>query len=226
MSTSMSTTESASLSTPPPPEAGHHVMVCRMEAGVYVRVAQWDMLDVPVASVAGPEDLRLAKAVVQRLAKHLRGAAVDAMGKPDEHQSARGAASRMTEAICHAAEKWPMLYSDEMLNAMGERRKTRLTVLSRANEGMPSLEEMYPGFQLEEQTWELAYAWDLTEDDARAEGCEPVQIFDKRAPEQGWISRIEGFRQLWNKAHGAGAWENNPLVWVHTFQHRAKEVAL
>jgi hypothetical protein len=57
---------------------------------------------------------------------------------------------------------------------------------------------------------------DISEDDARAEGCEPVGWIDET--DVGMSSYREGFTRLWNRINGAGAWEANPWVWVIEFE--------
>ena len=57
---------------------------------------------------------------------------------------------------------------------------------------------------------------DISEDDARAEGCEPVGWIDET--DVGMSSYREGFTRLWNTINGVGAWEANPWVWVIEFE--------
>ena len=47
---------------------------------------------------------------------------------------------------------------------------------------------------------------DISEDDARAEGCEPFAYPRDR------------FHGLWDTIHGSGAWHANPWVWALTFR--------
>lgn len=56
---------------------------------------------------------------------------------------------------------------------------------------------------------------DIREDDARAEGCDPV-IHEDGAIDCG--TRKTTFARLWNRINGAGAWEANPWVWVLSFE--------
>ena len=57
---------------------------------------------------------------------------------------------------------------------------------------------------------------DIWEDDARAEGCEPVGWIDET--DVGMSSYREGFPRLWNRINGPGTWEANPWVWVIGFE--------
>lgn len=92
---------------------------------------------------------------------------------------------------------------------------------------------------------------DITEDDARAEGCEARpfpgpcwqgyrdlgdgQLFHQQAlgeaapdwmiepkkmPPTPWLdlSARDGFRSIWMGLHGPGAWDENPWVWVISFE--------
>jgi len=56
----------------------------------------------------------------------------------------------------------------------------------------------------------------ISEDDARAEGCEPVGWIDET--DVGMSSYREGFSRLWNDINGPGAWDANPYVWVISFE--------
>lgn len=56
---------------------------------------------------------------------------------------------------------------------------------------------------------------DIREDDARAEGCDPV-IHEDGAIDCG--TRKTTFARLWNHIHGPDAWEANPWVWVIAFE--------
>lgn len=57
---------------------------------------------------------------------------------------------------------------------------------------------------------------DISEDDARAEGCEPVGWIDET--DVGMSSYREGFSRLWDRINGPGAWDANPYVWVLSFE--------
>lgn len=56
---------------------------------------------------------------------------------------------------------------------------------------------------------------DIREDDARAEGCDPV-IHEDGAIDCG--TRKTTFARLWNRINGCGAWEANPWVWAISFE--------
>jgi len=56
---------------------------------------------------------------------------------------------------------------------------------------------------------------DISEDDARAEGCDPV-VHPDGAVDCG--TRKTTFASLWNKINGPGAWDENPWVWVLAFE--------
>lgn len=57
---------------------------------------------------------------------------------------------------------------------------------------------------------------DISEDDARAEGCDPARWIDET--DVGMEGYREGFARLWNKINGPGAWDVNPWVWVVSFE--------
>jgi len=56
---------------------------------------------------------------------------------------------------------------------------------------------------------------DIREDEARAEGCNPI-IHEDGAIDCG--TRKTTFARLWNRINGPGAWEANPWVWVIEFE--------
>jgi hypothetical protein len=56
---------------------------------------------------------------------------------------------------------------------------------------------------------------DISEDDARAEGCDPV-VHPDGAVDCG--TRKTTFAKLWNKINGPGAWSANPWVWAISFE--------
>lgn len=56
---------------------------------------------------------------------------------------------------------------------------------------------------------------DISEDDARAEGCQPV-THDDGTVDCG--TRKATFAALWESIHGAGSWDANPWVWALTFR--------
>ena len=55
---------------------------------------------------------------------------------------------------------------------------------------------------------------DISEEDARAEGAEPVL----EPPDGGSAPHIAGFRDLWNSINGPDAWDRNPWVAALTFR--------
>jgi hypothetical protein len=57
---------------------------------------------------------------------------------------------------------------------------------------------------------------DITEDDARAEGCDPARWIDET--DVGMEGYREGFARLWNKINGPGAWDANPWIWAVSFE--------
>lgn len=62
---------------------------------------------------------------------------------------------------------------------------------------------------------------DISEDDAKAEGCENPLI-GAEAPAAGpgvfLADERTSFARLWNHINGAGAWRDNPAVWVVAFE--------
>jgi len=50
---------------------------------------------------------------------------------------------------------------------------------------------------------------DISEADAKAEGCEPADCCH---------AYYHGFSKLWESINGAGSWEQNPWVWVIEFK--------
>jgi hypothetical protein len=57
---------------------------------------------------------------------------------------------------------------------------------------------------------------DITEDDARAEGCDSAAWEDEAG--NGINSYRESFAFLWGQIKGPGAWDENPWVWVVVFE--------
>lgn len=55
---------------------------------------------------------------------------------------------------------------------------------------------------------------DISDEDARAEGASSVSF----PVTENQRSNIDRFRALWNLTHGAGAWGENPWVWVIEFK--------
>jgi len=63
---------------------------------------------------------------------------------------------------------------------------------------------------------------DISVEDCEKEGCRPSVDGDAKDwlyDENGWHRT---FRQLWNSINGKGAWEENPYVFVYTFQRIEK----
>jgi hypothetical protein len=62
----------------------------------------------------------------------------------------------------------------------------------------------------------------ITEDDARAEGVEPILVFYDRpgGPPGNFESHVAGFRTLWNSlnAKRGYGWDANPWVFATTFR--------
>jgi hypothetical protein len=59
---------------------------------------------------------------------------------------------------------------------------------------------------------------DITEDDAKAEGCDPV-THDDGAVDCG--TRKTTFANLWDSIHGRASWLDNPWVVAITFERAA-----
>lgn len=59
---------------------------------------------------------------------------------------------------------------------------------------------------------------EISERDAEAEGVYPILV----PPDGGSCPHVEGFRELWDKLNGKGAWDANPWVSALTFtvEHR------
>lgn len=67
---------------------------------------------------------------------------------------------------------------------------------------------------------------DITEDDARAEGVEPVRLVgkvypSKHAADVERLSYRSGFADIWRKINGCSSWDENPWVWAITFKRAA-----
>jgi hypothetical protein len=61
---------------------------------------------------------------------------------------------------------------------------------------------------------------DISEDDARAEGCAPawLDVNGEDVNAYGQPTYRQGFARLWRDINGAGSWDANPWVWVVDFQ--------
>lgn len=59
---------------------------------------------------------------------------------------------------------------------------------------------------------------DISEADARAEGCDPVSWNCAPGYEQYTREYREGFRKLWSQINGSVSWNVNPWVWVVEFK--------
>jgi hypothetical protein len=57
----------------------------------------------------------------------------------------------------------------------------------------------------------------ISEEDAEAEGAEPVLV----PPDGGSAPHVEGFREIWERINGADAWDDSPWVWVVRFERVA-----
>jgi hypothetical protein len=57
---------------------------------------------------------------------------------------------------------------------------------------------------------------DISEDDAKAEGCSAGGWVDEN--DVGSSSYVEGYARLWNTINGPGAWEANPWIVALTFK--------
>lgn len=68
---------------------------------------------------------------------------------------------------------------------------------------------------------------DISEEDARAEGVEPIAILrDYAAGPLPVISYRKGFEVLWEQINGPASWDANPWVWVVGFKRiEAKQEA-
>ncbi|HBB16896.1 MAG TPA: hypothetical protein DCZ97_07800 [Syntrophus sp. (in: bacteria)] len=56
---------------------------------------------------------------------------------------------------------------------------------------------------------------DISEEDAKAEGCAPGLTNVKKC--HGWTPYVLGYSLLWNEINGPDAWRKNPYVWVVSF---------
>ncbi len=72
---------------------------------------------------------------------------------------------------------------------------------------------------------------DIGEDDAQAEGCEGVTLYDKYGEPVCWdVCPIDQFQELWQNLNakrngGIYAWDKNPWVWVYEFERITREEA-
>lgn len=77
---------------------------------------------------------------------------------------------------------------------------------------------------------------DITEEQARAEGCSPIMItIDVEKPDNEkewheWGSALPGFIQIWDSTikpadHDLYGWDANPWVWVIEFEQISREEA-
>jgi hypothetical protein len=58
---------------------------------------------------------------------------------------------------------------------------------------------------------------DISEDDARAEGCPYSAEWAGRFVDRDETAKT-WFKSLWNKINGPGAWDENPWVWAISFE--------
>lgn len=61
---------------------------------------------------------------------------------------------------------------------------------------------------------------DISEEDARAEGCEVPAIIYPDEPHSAY-SYVEQYRLLWESINGPGSWDANPWVWCISFRRIA-----
>lgn len=62
---------------------------------------------------------------------------------------------------------------------------------------------------------------DISEEDARAEGCAPAWLDaddNETVHAHAQPTYRQGYARLWRDIHGAGSWEANPWVWVVEFK--------
>lgn len=62
---------------------------------------------------------------------------------------------------------------------------------------------------------------EISEEDAKAEGVEPVSVGFRDGRDGGRNSsrsHIEGFGEIWESINGAESWKQNPYVWVIEFK--------
>lgn len=65
---------------------------------------------------------------------------------------------------------------------------------------------------------------DISEEDARAEGCkvqEPIKQLDKKFIHRKYPQKV--FMELWESINGKGSWDINPWVWVIEFKKSEQE---
>jgi hypothetical protein len=54
---------------------------------------------------------------------------------------------------------------------------------------------------------------DITEDDARAEGCKETHLYNDL-----YFTAYAQFGELWGSINGPGSWDENPWVWALEFE--------
>lgn len=57
---------------------------------------------------------------------------------------------------------------------------------------------------------------EITEADAKAEGCDPGLTGVKKC--HGWTPYVLGYSLLWDSINGPDSWQKNPFVWVIEFK--------
>ena len=87
---------------------------------------------------------------------------------------------------------------------------------------------------LEVQSIRVQRLNDITEEDARSEGADPLDMDDILREKRDGLLDVplkeigkpyrNGFASLWESIHGPNSWASNPWVWVVAFKHM-KEVA-
>lgn len=63
---------------------------------------------------------------------------------------------------------------------------------------------------------------DISEEDAKAEGCEPVCMTPTGEDNGSAIYGLGGYIELWESINGPGSWEANPWVWAIEFERVGK----
>lgn len=59
---------------------------------------------------------------------------------------------------------------------------------------------------------------EISEDDAKAEGAEAIEVGGEDGVSMSDFSHREGYAKLWEQINGPGSWASNPWVWAITFK--------